>query len=226
MYFSLYMTEMLLALTPFVTPSATSVAFESDKGAPALPKRQVAPKQNDTDFIYAHKASPGPAGLRVYDEPHQAGQISLASLYTWDFSWKVIWYNLTDPSKDSPPTSLIPFRQDGNCLARLDSSNSSFFGRKDNPNVRRIQRTALPRIKQNSDRAGGTVGNENVTGCTRLYEDFATAINYCGIGNATFDLFNATMQMLIGNCSSDTQRVSGAIWMQGVDRLLYNWIQV
>lgn len=242
MYFNSRAVEASLLAIIALTPVVTSTAFPNKRYSPfpngkhiptrTIQQRQVAlVAQNPYDTILAATPTPGgvfvgvtgPPGMRVYEEPLQAGQFNLASLYTWDFAWRNVWYNITDPSKRTPPPSKIPLHQDGNCLAALVDNNGNTYG-KARVRVRSIQSTALPKIQQNSGQAGGMVGNNNFTDCTSLYTDRTMTINYCGVGSVTFDSFNASMQMLIGNCTQ-TAKVAGSIWLQGADRPKYNWIQ-
>ena len=85
----------------------------------------------------------------------------------------------------------------------------------------------IPKIQQNAAKKGGLVGNEDTKGCTRLFGAGAARITYCGVGNATFDNFNTSMQILMGNCSSifgDT--VQGRVYLWGSDHTKQNWLQV
>lgn len=117
------------------------------------------------------------------------------------------------------PASRIPLGQDGNCKAAGEVGSA--------PAIKDVNGKALPKIKANSygGNNNGMVGNLNATGCTHIFEDVTMTISYCGLGHATYEQIEKSLQLLLGNCSSPGgSKATGAVWVWGVDRVLQNWL--
>lgn len=137
--------------------------------------------------------------------------------YHFPFKWRVVYKNYTDSV--SSPNSGIPLGQDGNCEAFDGNPKTESLG------------NVIPKIKGNSDKVGGMVGNQNPKGCTHLWQEDRVVVDYCGLGEAPFAQFNESIYSLMTNCTGYMNFVfqevtQGRVYLAGLPHSQQNWLQV